>query len=83
MGGKVHGTVVRERARRIRAISVQLAGRFRETQIGRVHQGLTVDDGSLVVTGNYLKLRVAPGVARNEWVKVRMTSDQHGELLGG
>lgn len=83
MTGKVHGTAVRERASRIRAISVQLARQFRDSQIGRVHRGLTIEDGSVVVTGNYLKLKVAPGVTRNEWVQVRVISDQHGELLGG
>ena len=46
-------------------------------------RGLTLEDGSLVVTGNYLKLRIPPGRTRNEWVSVRLTSEHDGELLGG
>jgi threonylcarbamoyladenosine tRNA methylthiotransferase MtaB len=83
MAGKLPGTTVRERARRLRGISEQLAARFRTSQIGTVQQGLTLDDGSLVVTSNYLKVRIAAGRARNEWVKVRITSHHDGELLAG
>jgi hypothetical protein len=56
---------------------------FRASQIGTVQQGLTLEDGSLVVTANYLKVRIAAGRARNEWVKVRITSHHDGELLAG
>ena len=44
---------------------------------------LTLDDGSVAVTGNYLKVRIPPGRARNEWIDVRLVSEQDGELLGG
>lgn len=70
LGGRAHGSVVRERARRVREIGQQLATEFRRSQVGTVHRGLTLEDGSLVVTGNYLKVRVPPGRARNEWVDV-------------
>jgi threonylcarbamoyladenosine tRNA methylthiotransferase MtaB len=83
MEGKVSGLVVRERARRIREIASSLTGKFRDGQVGRVHRALTLEDGSLVVTGNYQKLRVPPGLARNQWVRVRMTSHDRGELLSG
>jgi threonylcarbamoyladenosine tRNA methylthiotransferase MtaB len=83
MRNKVAGAVVRERGKRIRQISEQLASRFRDAQVGTEQSGLTIDDGSVVVTGNYLKLRVGPGLSRNEWVKVRVTSHEHGELLAG
>jgi len=81
--GKLPGTTVRERARRLRDISEQLTACFRASQIGTVQQGLTLEDGSLVVTSNYLKVRIAAGRARNEWVKVRITSHHDGELLAG
>ena len=42
-----------------------------------------LEDGSLVVTGNYLKVRIPPGRVRNEWVSVRLTSEHDGELLCG
>ena len=37
--------------------------------------------GSLVVTDNYLKLRIEPGRARNEWIQVRVKVTG-GQLLG-
>jgi threonylcarbamoyladenosine tRNA methylthiotransferase MtaB len=83
MTGKVHGSVVRERAQMIRSISANLAMRFKDSQVGRSHRALTLDDGSAVVTGNYLKLRIPPGHGRNEWVNVRVASHLDGELLSG
>jgi threonylcarbamoyladenosine tRNA methylthiotransferase MtaB len=73
LGGRAHGSIVRERARRVREIGQQLATAFRASQLGTVHRGLTLEDGSLVVTGNYLKLRIPPGRPRNEWVDVAIT----------
>jgi threonylcarbamoyladenosine tRNA methylthiotransferase MtaB len=80
---KVHGSIVRERANRLRAISQRLSSRFRLAQIGTVHRALTLDDGTLAVTGNYLKVKIPVGRTRNEWIDVRVVSEQHGELLGG
>jgi threonylcarbamoyladenosine tRNA methylthiotransferase MtaB len=83
MKGKVPGAIIRERARRAREIGHALAARFRDGQIGTSHRGLTLDDGSSVVTGNYLKLRIPPGRGRNEWVQVRVVSRHDGEVLSG
>ena len=80
---KIHGSVVRERARAVREIGRRLARRFADSQLGTVQRGLTLEDGSLVVTGNYLKVRIPPGCARNTWVQVRVTSHDDGELLCG
>jgi threonylcarbamoyladenosine tRNA methylthiotransferase MtaB len=82
MGGKVHGAVIRERASRVREIGGRLAARFRQEQTGAIHRALTLEDGSLVVTGNYLKVRVPPGRSRNEWVWVRMTQVGMPESTG-
>jgi threonylcarbamoyladenosine tRNA methylthiotransferase MtaB len=71
---RVPGPVVRERGRRVREISRCLSARFHETQAGAIRPALTVDDGSAVVTDNYLKLRIAPGHARNEHLHVRVLS---------
>ena len=81
--GKVQGGVVRERARRVRAVAAALTARFRDAQVGSVHRALTLEDGSLVVTGNYLKVRIPAGLERNRWVRVRIASHDHGELLAG
>ena len=83
MGDKVPGTVVRERARRVREIGRRLTERFHESQLGTTHRALTLEDGSLAVTGNYLKVRIPPGRKRNEWVRLRLTSHHDGELLSG
>jgi threonylcarbamoyladenosine tRNA methylthiotransferase MtaB len=77
MAGKVPGAVIRERARIVRDIGQRLAKAFRDGQVGTVHRALTLEDGSLVVTGNYQKLRIGPGRVRNEWVRVAVVS--HGE----
>ena len=83
MPGKVNGVVIRERGRRIRDIGQRLSARFHDAQVGREHRALTLEDGSLAVTGNYLKVRIPPGQPRNVWVRVRMTSHHDGELLAG
>ena len=75
-------SIVRERARAVRDIGQRLTVAFRESQIGTVHRGLTLEDGSLVVTGNYLKVRIPPGCARNEWVNVRVTAASGAGMFG-
>lgn len=82
MGGKVDGRVIRARGRRVREIGAGLTDGFRALQIGTSHRALTIEDGTLAVTGNFLKVRIPPGRARNEWVRIRITSQHDGELLG-
>jgi threonylcarbamoyladenosine tRNA methylthiotransferase MtaB len=74
MDRKVEGAVVRERAARLRAIGSELSRRFREAQLGQVRTGLTLEDGTLVVTDNYLKVRIPPGRRRNERIAVLVES---------
>jgi len=86
MGERAPGSLVRERARRIREIANRLAARFRSSQAGTVHRALTLDDGSVAVTGNYLKMAIPPGCARNQWIAVRVVVAHsgvlHGEIVG-
>ena len=79
MSGRVAGTIVRERGRRIREIAQRLSQRFRDSQVGSIRPALTVDDGSSVVTDNYLKLSIPAGHVRNERVDVRVLSRQNAE----
>ena len=72
LGGKVPGPIIRERGAQLRAISGELSRRFRDSQAGTVRRGLTLEDGTLVVTDNYLKVRIPPGRRRNERVSVRI-----------
>jgi len=72
MRGKVHPSVVRDRGAELRRIGVALASRFYASQAGTVRPGLTLEDGTLVVTDNYLKVRIAPGLSRNTRVSIRL-----------
>ncbi len=70
---KVVGPAIRERARLVREVASDLAATFHRVQVGRVHRSLTLEDGTLALTGNYLKVRIPPGRMRNEWVDVHVT----------
>jgi threonylcarbamoyladenosine tRNA methylthiotransferase MtaB len=70
MSGKVHGGVIRDRGNELRRVGAKLAERFRASQVGTVRPGLTLEDGTLVVTDNYVKIRIAPGTPRNTRVRV-------------
>ncbi len=78
---RVPPSVIRDRGVRMRGIGALLASRFREAQVGSLRPGLTLEDGTLVVTDNYLKVRVPRGRARNERVAVRI--DQSDGVLEG
>jgi threonylcarbamoyladenosine tRNA methylthiotransferase MtaB len=80
MAGKVDGATIRERGARLRTIGARVVQRFREAQIGTVRPGLTLEDGTLVVTDNYQKVRVSPGLDRNERVLVRISGEATGEI---
>lgn len=72
MTGNVHGSVIKERGARIREISRTLQDRFRESLRGTERPALTIEDGSVAVTDNYIRVPAPPGHARNEWVTVRL-----------
>jgi threonylcarbamoyladenosine tRNA methylthiotransferase MtaB len=82
MGGRAPGAVVRERARRAREVGARLTERFHASQIGSVHRALTLDDGTVAVTGNYVKLRIPGGCRRNEWITVRVVAGCDAGLEG-
>jgi len=81
MPDRVHGSVIRERASALRAIGAELSSRFRSRQVGTLRLGLTLEDGTLVLTDNYLKVRVTAGLPRNVRVTVRIDSAR--EILRG
>ena len=81
MSGKVPGPVIRERGAVLRVISRDLTDRFRNSQRGTVRSGLTIQNGQVVVTDNYLKLKVSPGLSRNVRVLVRVLDENRGEIL--
>jgi threonylcarbamoyladenosine tRNA methylthiotransferase MtaB len=78
---KVDGAVIRKRGARLREMGAALTTRFREAQVGTVRPGLTLEDGTAVVTDNYLKVRIPPGRTRNERVQVRLTDGSAGIVV--
>jgi threonylcarbamoyladenosine tRNA methylthiotransferase MtaB len=70
--GKVHGSVIKARAQRLREISRELATRFRAAQAGSVRPALTIEDGSVAITDNYFRLPAPPGHTRNARVLVHL-----------
>jgi threonylcarbamoyladenosine tRNA methylthiotransferase MtaB len=80
MRQKVEAIKVRERGLQLREIGATLARRFRQSQVGTSRPGLTLEDGSLVVTDNYLKVRIPPGLPRNQRVTVKLDADGRGTV---
>jgi threonylcarbamoyladenosine tRNA methylthiotransferase MtaB len=78
LAGKVSGLLVRERGAALREAGAKLTKRFRESQVNTVRPGLTLEDGTLVITDNYLKVRIPVGHARNERLQVLMTGGETG-----
>jgi threonylcarbamoyladenosine tRNA methylthiotransferase MtaB len=70
LAGKVHGSVTKARAQRLREISRVLSERFRASQRGTLRPALTIDDGTVAVTDNYLRVNLPAPHQRNEWVTV-------------
>ena len=83
MPGKVHGRRIRERARAVREAGATLARRFRAAQVGTVRPGLTLaqSGGTVVLTDNYLRVRVPVDHPENKRVRVRITTT--GETMAG
>jgi threonylcarbamoyladenosine tRNA methylthiotransferase MtaB len=72
LSGKVHGGVVKARSERVRQISRALQTRFRATVAGTTRPALTIEDGTVAVTDNYIRVAVPPGYRRNEWINVTL-----------
>ena len=75
LGGRPRGEEVRRRVGHLRSVGADLFHRFRERFVGSVRDGLTIEDGSLVLTDNYLRGRIPAGRRRNERVRVRILED--------
>ncbi len=70
--GRVPGPVIRERAKRLRAVGQQLSAAFTRRQVGQTREALGLDADGLVLTDNYLKVRVPAGVTPNTLLRVRI-----------
>ena len=72
MRDKVPARSIRERGARAARDRRRAVAAFRQSQVGTVRPGLTLEDGTLVVTDNYLKVRIRAGLPRN----ARVTSSR-------
>jgi len=78
---KIAGPVVRQRAATLRQVGADLTRRFHDAQVGTLRPGLTLEDGTLVVTDNYLKVRIPAGLSRNVRVIVRPVGNGLADLV--
>jgi threonylcarbamoyladenosine tRNA methylthiotransferase MtaB len=78
---KIPAAAIKLRAARLRDIGAQLSSRFGRSQVGTTRPGLTLDDGTTVLTDNFLKVTIPAGLPRNVRVRVRIATD--GPALAG
>lgn len=71
--GKVHGAIVKQRATRVREVSRRLQQRFQESLAGTTRPALTIEDGTVAITDNYMRVPAPSGHGRNEWIDVTLT----------
>ncbi len=80
-------TVIRQRARELRAVGDEKAREFRRSQAGRMLRVLTLREDEVsaettpALSSNYLQVRVRGKFAANEWVNTRI-SERNGEIVG-
>jgi threonylcarbamoyladenosine tRNA methylthiotransferase MtaB len=72
MRPKVAPAEIQARAARLRGIGARLSARFARAQVGSIRPGLTLEDGTTVLTDNFLKVAIPPGLGRNVRVRVRI-----------
>ena len=76
MTPKVASADAKRRAARLREVGARLAAGFVRSQVGTARPGLTLDDGTTVLTDNFLKVSIPPGLERNTRVRVRIVTDE-------
>lgn len=83
MDGRVPAAEIRRRADALGAIGREQTRRFYERMVGRELAALTRGDGTTALTENGLRLGIDRGRARNERVRVRVTSADppRGEVI--
>lgn len=77
LGNAVPAAKIRERARKLRAMSQQKSDAFRASHAGTVVRALTLarsgDTWTEALTGNYLRIRIPGRHPANEWHEARVT----------
>ena len=84
---QVPATVIKQRARDLRALADEKAREFRRSQAGRILRVLTLREHEVsaettpALSSNYLQVRVRGKFAANEWVDASI-SQRNGEIVG-
>src|SRR5712664_2257884 len=84
---QVPATVIKQRARELRALGDEKAREFRRSQAGRMLRVLTLRanedsaEATPALSSNYLQVRVRGKFPANEWVDARI-SQRNGEIVG-
>jgi threonylcarbamoyladenosine tRNA methylthiotransferase MtaB len=77
---QVSATVIRERARALRALAQRKSSEFRASQAGRTLRALTLAGGgdtwTPALTANYLKVRIPGRLSANQWRETHISSDE-------
>jgi threonylcarbamoyladenosine tRNA methylthiotransferase MtaB len=80
LAAPVSASIIRERARTLRALAHRKSSEFRASQDGRVLRALTLAGGgdtwTPALTANYLKVRIPGRVPPNQWHEICLSSDE-------
>lgn len=76
MTPKVASADTKRRAAQLRQVGARIAARFARSQVGTARPGLTLHDGTTVMTDNFLKVSIPPGLPRNTRVQVLIDTDE-------
>lgn len=86
--GHLRGTIVKRRARELRALAEKKAAEFRQSQVGRTLRVLTLHrDGNCpsetpALSGNYLSVTIPAALTHNQWLDVFIEPGGGGNLVG-
>ena len=80
LAAPVSPSVIRERARSLRAVAQRKSLDFRASQAGRILRALTLAGGgdtwTPAMTANYLKVRIPGPLRTNQWCEICVSSDE-------
>jgi threonylcarbamoyladenosine tRNA methylthiotransferase MtaB len=88
LSGHLPGTIIKRRARELRALGEAKAARFRQSQIGRTLRVLTLhrDAEDLsetpALSGNYLSVRIPVALPHNQWLDVFIEPGDDRKVVG-
>jgi threonylcarbamoyladenosine tRNA methylthiotransferase MtaB len=89
LSNEVPGTVIKRRARELRALGEKKASAFRRSQIGRTLRVLTLrreedadSPATPALSTNFLRVRVRGAWSANQWLNARVSGEEGNCLLG-